>query len=81
MRFFIQILYVHYLYLSRAEAKHPLPRPLKGRGLQGAKAPAVIILLLALFALGAASKRWGFDSSEKIDSPEWERRRQWRGGW
>jgi hypothetical protein len=41
----------------------------------------VIILMLALFVLGAASRRWGFDSSEKIDSPEWERRRQWKGGW
>ena len=41
----------------------------------------VIILLIAVLVLGVASRQWGFDSTEKIDSSEWERRRQWRGGW
>ena len=37
----------------------------------------VIILLITLLVLGVAAKHWGFDSTAKIDSPEWERRRQW----
>jgi len=34
--------------------------------------------LLILLVLDIASLSWGFDSTEKIDSPEWERRVAWR---
>ena len=33
-----------------------------------------IILLVLLIALGLAQARWGFDSRDGIESPEWERR-------
>ena len=32
----------------------------------------IIVLLMGLFAL--AAMRWGCDSTESIDSPEWEKR-------
>ena len=35
----------------------------------------IIFLLLALVLLNLAAWRWGFDSRDGIDSPEWERRR------
>ncbi len=35
----------------------------------------IIILLLALVLFNLAVWRWGFDSRDGIDSPEWERRR------
>jgi hypothetical protein len=38
-----------------------------------------IVLLLALSALAVAALRWGVDSTEEVNSPEWERRRRWRG--
>jgi hypothetical protein len=37
-----------------------------------------LIVLALLIALDLASLRWGFDSTDKIDSPEWERRSIWR---
>ena len=37
---------------------------------------AVVIFLLFI-ALGIASIRWGFDSTDRIDSPEWARRAAW----
>ncbi len=40
---------------------------------------AMILILLILFiVLAVASYCWGFDSTDKVDSPEWERRRNWR---
>ena len=36
-----------------------------------------ILLVLILFDL--AAWRWGADSTDGVDSPEWERRRAWRG--
>ncbi len=38
-----------------------------------------LILLLALVAFELATWRWGVDSTDGVDSPEWERRRSWRG--
>jgi hypothetical protein len=38
----------------------------------------LLILMMLVIALDIASLRWGFDSTEKIDSPEWERRVAWR---
>ena len=37
-----------------------------------------IIILIVLAAFTLAATRWGFDSRERFDSPEWERRRIWR---
>jgi hypothetical protein len=37
----------------------------------------LLVLILLVIALDIASLRWGFDSTEKIDSPEWERRATW----
>lgn len=37
-----------------------------------------LILLLTLgLDLALASELWGVDSTDSIDSPEWERRRAW----
>jgi hypothetical protein len=38
----------------------------------------LLILIMLVIVLDIASIRWGFDSMEKIDSPEWERRATWR---
>lgn len=35
----------------------------------------IVVMLFIVFEI--ASFRWGFDSREKIDSPEWERRAAW----
>ena len=37
----------------------------------------LLILIMLFIVLDIASLRWGFDSMEKIDSPEWERRIAW----
>lgn len=37
----------------------------------------IIISLILLIALNLAAWRWGFDSRDGIDNPEWERRRSW----
>ena len=36
-----------------------------------------LIVVMLFIVLDIASLRWGFDSTEKIDSPEWERRALW----
>ena len=38
-----------------------------------------IVILLVLVALAGAAVRWGVDSTDGPSSPEWERRRHWRG--
>jgi hypothetical protein len=38
----------------------------------------LIIALAVLIALDIAALRYGVDSRDDFDSPEWERRRQWR---
>ena len=35
--------------------------------------------LTALLALGLAANRWGADSTDGVDSAEWDLRRFWRG--
>lgn len=41
----------------------------------------ILLLLLFLFILlGLAALRWGADSRDTIDSPEWERRARSRTG-
>ena len=39
----------------------------------------LMIALVLLIALGLAALRWGVDTTDGPDSPEWERRRTWRG--
>lgn len=39
----------------------------------------LIVILVALIALDLAAFRWGFDSSDGVNSPEWERRQKWFG--
>ncbi len=38
----------------------------------------LLILVILFIVLDIVSLRWGYDSAEKIDSPEWERRVTWR---
>ena len=40
---------------------------------------AIIIIMLAQIALALAALRWGVNSSDGINSPEWERRQRWYG--
>lgn len=37
------------------------------------------ILFIALLTLGIAACRWGANSLDRIDSPEWQRRQDWSG--
>jgi hypothetical protein len=37
----------------------------------------VLVILLALIVLDLAAKRWGFNSTEDFNSPEWNRRKDW----
>ncbi len=39
----------------------------------------VIYLLIGLIVFDIVALRWGSDSSDGVDSPEWERRRRWYG--
>ena len=39
----------------------------------------ILLLVVALIVLELAAWRWGVDSTDGVDSPEWERRRQWSG--
>ncbi len=39
----------------------------------------VIIILIALIALALAVLHWGVNSTDSINSPEWERRQRWHG--
>jgi hypothetical protein len=38
----------------------------------------MIVMLIILVAFGIAASKWGFDSTDGIDSQEWERRRAWK---
>jgi hypothetical protein len=40
---------------------------------------ALVILLIGLVIFELAAWRWGVDSTDGVDSREWERRRDWRG--
>ncbi len=39
----------------------------------------LIIFFIALAIFERAAWRWGVDSRDGIDSPEWHRRQLWRG--
>ena len=36
-------------------------------------------LMMLMILLGLAAERWGVDSRDGVDSPEWERRQNWPG--
>jgi hypothetical protein len=38
-----------------------------------------LIFMVLLAALALAAPRWGYDSTDGVDSPEWGRRALWRG--
>ena len=37
----------------------------------------VLVLLLAMIVLDLAARRWGANSTEEFNSPEWDRRKDW----
>ena len=37
----------------------------------------LLVILLALIILDLAAKRWGANSTEDFNSPEWNRRKDW----
>jgi hypothetical protein len=39
----------------------------------------IIIIMIVQIALALAVLRWGVNSSDGINSPEWERRQRWYG--
>ena len=39
----------------------------------------ILFLLIALFVLAVAAYHWGANSSDEVNSSEWERRQQWLG--
>jgi hypothetical protein len=39
----------------------------------------ILLLLVLVFALGIAVLRWGANSTDSLNSPEWKRRQE-RGG-
>jgi hypothetical protein len=39
----------------------------------------MIIFIILLMVVDLIAIRWGFNSSDNIDSPEWERRQRWYG--
>jgi len=39
----------------------------------------LFFLLMALIVLALAAIRWGANSSDGVNSPEWERRQRWFG--
>ena len=39
----------------------------------------LLIAILTLVVLAIASIRWGVDSTDGINSPEWVRRQNWKG--
>jgi hypothetical protein len=38
----------------------------------------IIVLTIALVILDLVALRWGFDSRDDLEGPEWERRRAWK---
>ncbi len=39
----------------------------------------IVIFIIMLIVLGLTAIRWGVNSVDGIDSPEWERRQRWYG--
>ena len=57
----------------------PARGPADGPPTKGAPAIELLGILLGLILFDLAAWRWGADSTDGVDSPEWERRRAWRG--
>ncbi len=38
----------------------------------------IILMFVMMVVIALAALRWGFDSRDEIDSPEWVKRRAWR---
>lgn len=41
----------------------------------------LLIILIGLVLFDLAAWRWDVDSADGFNSPEWERRKRWHGGW
>jgi hypothetical protein len=41
----------------------------------------ILIILIGLLLFDLAAWRWGIDSTDDINSPEWERRKRWHAAW
>ena len=39
----------------------------------------LFLLFIALLVVGIPASRWGANSADGIDSPEWQRRQDWPG--
>ncbi len=39
----------------------------------------ILCLVLSIILLDIAAWLWGVDTTERFNSPEWERRREWGG--
>ena len=39
----------------------------------------LVFIVIGLVLFDIAAVRWGADSRESVDSPEWTRRKSWRG--
>ena len=39
----------------------------------------LVFIVIGLVLIDIAAVRWGADSRESVDSPEWTRRKSWRG--
>lgn len=39
----------------------------------------IVMIMFALITLALAALRWGVNSIDGINSPEWERRQRWYG--
>ena len=37
----------------------------------------LLVILIALIILDIAARRWGVNSTEDFNSPEWSRRKEW----
>jgi len=37
----------------------------------------LLVILIALIILDIAARRWGANSTEDFNSPEWDRRKEW----
>jgi hypothetical protein len=37
----------------------------------------LLVILIALIILDIAARRWGVNSTEDVNSPEWSRRKEW----
>ncbi len=60
------------------KAAPTLPLNAKSKELQKESIMLTILIILALFiVLDIAALRWGMDSTERVDSCEWERRSYW----